>query len=143
MRRMMFRRHALQIALPLLTACATAGSAPPERPTAAMTTTPPWPTAAAALLPAVLDDAAKRSQVPAEQLRVVSMQAVTWPDGSLGCPQPGRLYTQALVPGWRITIAAAGSRAPLQYHASQRGGWVWCPAERATPALPSGPDAAL
>ena len=99
----------------------------------------PWPAAVRALLPALLDDAAQRSGVAPERLRVASAQAVTWPDGSLGCPLPGRMYPQALVPGWRIVIAAAGV-APLNYHAGQRGGWVWCLPERATPALPVSPD---
>jgi hypothetical protein len=93
-----------------------------------------------ALLHTLLDDAARRSALPVERLRVASAQPVTWPDGSLGCPQPGMLYTQALVPGWRITIElpATGS---LLYHASERGTWVWCTAKRATPALPASPDA--
>ena len=124
----------------LLTACAAVDSAPrkdvamnPANPAA------PWPAAVRALLPALLDDAAQRSGVAPERLRVASAQAVTWPDGSLGCPLPGRMYPQALVPGWRIVIAAAGG-APLNYHAGQRGGWVWCPPERATPALPASPD---
>ena len=93
-----------------------------------------------ALWPAMLDDAARRSGLPAASLRAASVQAVIWPDGALGCPQPGRMYMQALVPGWRVVISAPGSAARLQYHASQRGGWVWCPADRATPALPAAPD---
>jgi hypothetical protein len=51
--------------------------------------------------------------------------AVTWPDGSLGCPQPGVNYTMALVPGYRIRVRA-GERV-LDYHASQRGYFVLCP----------------
>ena len=104
-----------------------------------MTAEPSWPATVRQLLPALLADAAQRSGAAVEQLRVVAVQAVTWPDGALGCPQPGRLYPQALVPGWRITVAAAPA-LELNYHASQRGGWVWCPAERATPALPASPD---
>ena len=29
---------------------------------------------------------------------------VTWPDGSLGCPEPGNSYTQALVEGYQIGL---------------------------------------
>jgi hypothetical protein len=94
-----------------------------------------WP----ALLPQLLDDAAQRSGVARERLHVASAQTVTWPDGALGCPQPGRLYTQALVPGWRVVIAAPGAAA-LLYHGSERGGWLYCPADRATPALPGSSD---
>jgi len=52
---------------------------------------------------------------------------------------PGRMYTQALVPGWRLEIGAPG-QVPLLYHASRRGGWLWCARERAQPALPAAPD---
>ena len=106
--------------------------------------TPPaetWPAAVRALMPALLDDAARRSGVAAERLHVASAQAVTWPDGGLGCPQPGRMYTQALVPGWRVVIVVPGA-TPLHYHGSQRGGWVWCPAG-STPTLPASPDARI
>ena len=94
----------------------------------------------AAVLPALLADAAQRSGVPQDRLRVVRAVAVTWPDGSLGCPQPGFSYTQALVPGWQVLIAVPSSAVPLQYHGSDRGGWLHCPAGRASPALPASGD---
>ena len=97
----------------------------------------------AAVLPALLADAAQRSGVPQDRLRVVRAVAVTWPDGSLGCPQPGFSYTQALVPGWQVSIALPSSAAPLpplKYHGSDRGGWLHCPAGRVSPALPSTGD---
>ena len=131
----------------MLAACGMAGGAMPAD--AAPSATPPAMTNAAdhpmpaelrALWPAMLDDAARRSGLPAATLHAASVQAVIWPDGSLGCPQPGRLYTQALVPGWRVAIAAPGAALRLQYHVSQRGAWLWCPADRATPALPASPD---
>lgn len=104
-----------------------------------MTTDSTWPTSVQPLLKLLVDDAARRAAVPAERLRVASVQAVTWPDGALGCPQPGMLYTQALVPGWRVTIEVPAS-GPLLYHASQRGRWVWCQPERATPPAPATPE---
>jgi hypothetical protein len=92
-------------------------------------------------MPALLDDAARRSGVPVAQLQVRAMQAVTWSDGSMGCPIPGRMYTQALVPGWRVEIATAapGAGAVLHYHASRRGAWLWCPAERAQAPIAEDP----
>jgi hypothetical protein len=77
-----------------------------------------------------LEAAAVHSGVPVRQLTALSAQAVTWPDGSLGCPQAGRLYTQALVPGYRIRLNAAGT--PLDYHASEHGAMTLCPAGRST-----------
>jgi hypothetical protein len=64
----------------------------------------------------------------------VRVETVTWSDGSLGCPQPDRVYTQAIVPGWRLTVGD-GTREWV-YHASRRGQWVLCPAARARPPLP-------
>lgn len=49
-------------------------------------------------------DLAERLGVAPEEIRVVSFQEVTWNDGSLGCPQPGELYTQALVEGSRVVL---------------------------------------
>lgn len=70
-------------------------------------------------------DAMKRSGLSAAQLSFVSSEKVTWNDGALGCPQPGRMYTQALVPGFRVWIRA-GERM-LIYHASESGELVLCP----------------
>ena len=99
-----------------------------------------------AFMVSTLADAAQRSGVPQDRLRVVRALAVTWPDGSLGCPQPGFSYTQALVPGWQVSIAlpsSAASSPALQYHGSHRGGWLHCPADRAAPALPASDDSRI
>lgn len=40
-----------------------------------------------------------------EGIVVVQVEDVMWPDGSLGCPQPGMAYTQALVDGYRIELS--------------------------------------
>jgi hypothetical protein len=80
-----------------------------------------------------LTDAAKRTGMKKADLKVLSAEAVTWPDGSLGCPQPGMMYTQALVPGYRVRIQAGGE--VLEYHASRVGQAVFCPVERVQPPL--------
>ena len=87
------------------------------------------PAVVQSMLPALRADAARRSGAGAVQLGVVSVEEVTWADGALGCAQPGQTYTLALVPGWRIVLAAPQG-PPQHYHASRRGAWVWCPAER-------------
>ena len=72
---------------------------------------------------------------PRADLRVLDAAAVDWPDGSAGCPEPGVLYTQAVVPGYRIRIQAGD--AVLNYHATRHSqAPVLCPAKRAQPALP-------
>jgi hypothetical protein len=102
-----------------------------------------WAVAAAALtLPpgaqpivdAAIADVARRHAMKA---RVVEVERVTWRDGSLGCPQKGMLYTQALVPGWRIVLAV-GSRSFL-YHSGEAGPPFACPPGRAKKPLPGPP----
>jgi hypothetical protein len=63
---------------------------------------------------AALADASERSGIPAEAIAVASALVVTWSDGSLGCPQPGMMYTQALVPGYLLTLEVGGER--VAYH---------------------------
>ena len=119
-----------------LAACAADAS--PEPPARAPMTEP-------GLRPRVelaLADAAKRTGLDASALVVQRAERVTWRDGALGCPQPGMAYTQALVPGWRIELQAPG-QAALLYHASRRGGWLWCPRERAQPPLPAAADPSI
>jgi hypothetical protein len=77
-----------------------------------------------------LADAARRTQRDVSTLVVVSADPVTWPDGSIGCPRPGMMYSQALVPGYRIRIRAGGEL--LDYHAGRSGSPFHCPADRAT-----------
>ena len=76
------------------------------------------------LLAPVLADASKRTGVPTGELVVTNAWRRTWSDGSLGCPQPGMHYTQALVPGWQV-IVAAGERS-LDYRLSDRGFFIVC-----------------
>ena len=39
-----------------------------------------------------LEDAERRTGVARSELTVISAEAVTWADGSLGCPEPGMSY---------------------------------------------------
>ena len=39
---------------------------------------------------------------------LVSAEAVTWPNGALGCPKPGMSYTQAVVDGMRVVVDVDG-----------------------------------
>lgn len=88
-----------------------------------------------ATMQAMRADAAQRSGLDASRLVVQPAESVTWSDGSMGCPQPGRMYTQALVPGWRVRIQAGDQT--LHYHASRGGNWIFCPAGRVKAPLPS------
>lgn len=87
-----------------------------------------------ALDSAVRADAARAWHRPDAAALMQRSEEVTWSDGALGCPLPGRAYTQALVPGWRLVVRDDGREAV--YHASRRGQWLLCPAGRARPPLP-------
>jgi hypothetical protein len=77
----------------------------------------------------------------AASVAVESIEEVTWNDGSLGCPQPGMMYTQAIVPGWRITMTDGGSNTAV-YHAGEKpGGGTPTVIRCTTPAVAG--DAAL
>lgn len=56
----------------------------------------------------VVAEVAKLAGVPADLVTVISAEEVTFSDGSLGCPQPGMVYTQALVDGYKIVAEAGG-----------------------------------
>jgi len=54
--------------------------------------------------------AAKIGDAAAASATVEVAQAVTWPDGSLGCLEPGMLYTQMVVQGYQVVLAVDGTR---------------------------------
>ncbi|MGH8177072.1 MAG: hypothetical protein ACREV5_12500 [Steroidobacter sp.] len=84
------------------------------------------------LLSRMAQDLAQRLNVRSSALQVLSVESVVWDDGSLGCPEPGRAYITAQVPGSRVLFQHAGKT--YQYHASERGHFVYC----ANPATPAG-----
>lgn len=67
---------------------------------------------------AVVADAAKRFNVAESAVVLVRAEQVTWSDGSLGCAEPGGIYTQALVPGY--LIVARTDAGELAYHTDSR-----------------------
>jgi hypothetical protein len=97
------------------------------------------PTVPADLTRAAIEDAAQRTSVRVADVTVLSAESVTWSDGSLGCPQPGMNYTQALVPGYRIILQAGGQT--LRYHAAAHGAVKFCPEGQAVD--PVGGDVAI
>ena len=55
---------------------------------------------------------------------LANAEAVTWRTAPSGCPQPGYSYTQALVPGFRVSATTSAGR--LLYHTDNRGNAVTC-----------------
>ncbi|WP_051265857.1 hypothetical protein [Nakamurella lactea] len=69
------------------------------------------------LVAAAVADLVGRLNVEAAAITVVSDEAVVWPDGSAGCPQPGMMYPQMLTEGSRIVLEHAGRR--YDYHSAR------------------------
>lgn len=93
------------------------------------------------LLPEINDakgDLAGRLAVAPATIEVARAERVTWPDGSLGCPRPGMLYTQALVRGYFVQLHANDRH--WNYHGGRGGPPHYCdsPDERLPEDLPSG-----
>jgi len=57
--------------------------------------------------------------VSVDQIRLVSTEAVDWPDGCLGIQEPGMACTLAIVPGFRIVLEAQGRQ--YEYRTNQDG----------------------
>jgi len=72
----------------------------------------------------VVADAARRFQVAENAVVLSRAEQVTWNDGSLGCPQPGQMYTQMLVSGYRIVATTSGGQ--MEYHTDSHGFVVTC-----------------
>ena len=67
---------------------------------------------------------AESTGVSPDDIEVVAHEQVTWRDGSLGCPKPGMMYTQALVDGYRIVLRARGQT--VHYHGGAGGSPFRC-----------------
>ena len=73
----------------------------------------------ARLVQTAKDDLAQRLSIKAEGIEVVKAEAVEWPDGSLGCPQPGMMYIQMVTPGYQIILSAGGTEYDYHGNASE------------------------
>src|SRR5574341_363262 len=64
--------------------------------------------------------------LPVDQIKLVSIDAVEWPDGCLGVRRLGVLCIQVITPGFRIVLEANGKQ--YEYHTNADGS-VLAPAE--------------
>ena len=72
----------------------------------------------------IVADAATRLAVDPSAVKIVSAKPETFSDGSLGCPEPGMMYTQALVDGYQVVVEANGTQ--LDYRGSGPGQFRLC-----------------
>lgn len=138
---MTLRRLLLVVPIVVLTAAGCAGDGPGTVPSMSsepsFTASPLSPAASprpsGSVPPGVVDsppiqaaiaDLAGRLDVPSGDIEVVAVSEVTWSDGSLGCPQPGVNYTQALANGQRVVLAAGGRT--YEYHSGPNRPLFYC-----------------
>lgn len=76
------------------------------------------------LMAAIVADLVDLQDVEAQAIEVIQAEAVVWNDGSLGCPQPGQVYTQALVNGYHV-ILEVGSQT-YDYRVAESGYFFLC-----------------
>lgn len=86
-----------------------------------------------ASLPVYLDEdligqvralASEEAGVEPDAFEVEVAAEVTWSDGSLGCPEPGRAYTQALVDGYWVVVTHES--ATFDYRAGREADFGRC-----------------
>jgi hypothetical protein len=91
----------------------------------------------AEILDRIVADLTDRTGAARAAVSLLRAEQVVWNDGSLGCPQPGMMYTQALVSGYWVVLETGGRE--YDYRATEGGYFMVCetglPA-RATPGLP-------
>jgi len=84
-----------------------------------------------AVLEVLRDDLVKRVGARRSAVKVVRAEEVVFSDGSLGCAQPGQMYTQATVPGYRVVLEHEGKE--YDYRAARSGFFVLCERPRHAP----------
>ena len=99
------------------------GRIPGER-TPVEDTAPPTGEVPTAVLDRVTTDAMERTGVAAADLEIIRSESLIFSDGSLGCPKPDVVYTQAPVPGYRVVLDADGQS--LDYRVTERGYMMLC-----------------
>ena len=78
----------------------------------------------AAIIDPIVADAAARLAVDPSAVKIVAAEARTFSDGSLGCPRPGEMYTQAIVDGYQVIVEGDGRQ--LDYRGSGPGRFRIC-----------------
>jgi hypothetical protein len=86
----------------------------PEEPTPDTAVQPQAGDPQAVVTALAVQDLSQRLGIPSDQIKVTDVRAVTWPDSSLGCPQPDMMYAQMQQDGYLISLNVAG--APYFYH---------------------------
>lgn len=76
------------------------------------------------LIAAATEDLTKRFSIPSEEIQFRDIAEVTWPDSSLGCPNPASSYLQVMTPGYLIRLQAL--ERTYEYHTNKNGLVLYC-----------------
>ncbi len=97
------------------------------------------PPSAEELVSLAKSDLAEQLGVPEYDIALESVVVVVWPDGSLGCPQPGLEYVQVLTPGYQILLSYQGVES--EYHSDGNSTVVKCVGDflKPLPTMPFDP----
>jgi len=76
---------------------------------------------------AAVADLATRLAIGEEDVEVLRVESVTWPDAAIGCPEEGEVYAQVIVEGTRVLLQV-GERI-YDYHAGDDDMIFLCPSE--------------
>lgn len=70
------------------------------------------------------EDLAQRLSISVDRIDLIEAKAVTWPDASLGCPQPGMMYAQVQTAGYLIQLVV--NNESYEYHTDTNQQVVLC-----------------
>lgn len=68
---------------------------------------------------AAVSELAKNLGLDPSQIKIVSTEAVEWPDSCLGVSVAGIMCSQVITPGYRVVLEANGKQ--VEYHTNQAG----------------------
>ena len=71
---------------------------------------------------AAIQAVSTKYNLPVNQIKIASTEAVTWPNGCLGVVIPGVMCTDVIIQGFRIMLTANGQQ--FEFHTNQDGSSV-------------------
>ncbi len=76
------------------------------------------------LIEAAARDLNALTDVPVDEIKLISAAAATWPNGGLGCPEEGMSYVDRVIEGMLVTLEAGGKA--FAYHTDGATQFVLC-----------------
>jgi hypothetical protein len=77
-----------------------------------------------ALITKSVNDLSQRLSIPTDQIKIQEAVEVTWPDSSLGCPNPASQYLQVITPGYLLRFQAMDR--VFEYHTNKNDLIIYC-----------------